>query len=359
VGAAAIMSLTSALIRHSYPQKMLGRAIGLNALIISIAAATGPSIAAAILAVANWPWLFAVNLPIGVLAIIASIGLPFTSPSKRKFDWVSALLNAATFGLLIIGVDALAHVGLIGVLAIAGSGVMATLLVVREFRRPAPMAPIDLLRIKPIAFAVSASVCSFTAQMLAYVTLPFFLETAFHKDQVMTGLLITPWPVAVGITAPISGRLADKVPAALLCGVGGAVFAVGVAQLALLPVDPPSWRIVVAMATCGMGFGLYQAPNNREIIGWSPRERSGAAGGLLATARLLGQTLGAALVALVFRMTLHQGFRTALWAAVGFAVVSAVISALRPRVRQGEAVKPATPAATPSPAVPRPDGSKA
>ncbi len=340
VGAAAVMSLTSALIRHSYPQRMLGRAIGINALVISVAAAIGPSIAAAILAVADWPWLFAVNVPVGVLAIIASIGLPFTPPSKRRFDWVSAVLNALAFGLLIIGVDAFAHVGAIGVIAIVASIGAAVLLVAHEFRRPAPMAPIDLMRIKPIAFAVSASVCSFTAQMLAYVTLPFFLEMAFHKDQVQTGLLITPWPVAVGITAPISGRLADKLPAALLCGVGGAIFALGIALLALLPQDPANWQIAAAMAVCGVGFGVYQAPNNREIIGWSPRERSGAAGGLLATARLLGQTLGAAFVALVFRMTMHEGFRVALWIGVGFAIVAAIISAFRPRVRQGEAARP-------------------
>jgi DHA2 family multidrug resistance protein-like MFS transporter len=336
IGAAAIMSLTSALIRHSYPQRMLGRAIGINAFVISIAAATGPSIAAAILAVADWPWLFAVNLPIGVLAVIASIGLPRTDGSKRRFDWMSALLNALAFGLLIIGVDGIAHVGAIGVLSIAGAVLMTALLVMREWRRPAPMAPIDLLRIKPIAFACSASVCSFTAQMLAYVTLPFFLEMAFRKSQVETGLLITPWPVAVGLTAPISGRLADKFPAALLCGLGGAVFAAGLLQLALLPADPPTWRILLAMATSGVGFGLYQAPNNREIIGWSPRARSGASGGLLATARLLGQTLGAAFVALVFRMTQHSGFRVALYIAVGFAVVSAIISALRPRKRLGD-----------------------
>ncbi len=360
-GAAAIMSLTTALIRHSYPQRMLGRAIGINALIISIAAATGPSIAAAILAVANWPWLFAVNLPIGVLAVIASVGLPRTDGSGRKFDWLSALINALAFGLLIVGVDAVAHVGAIGVLSIVGAAVAAFALVVREWRRPAPMAPIDLLKIRPIAFAVGASVCSFTAQMLAYVTVPFFFEEAFHKDQVQTGILITPWPVAVGITASISGRLADKLPAALLCGLGGAIFATGILQLALLPSDPETWRIIVAMLTAGVGFGLYQAPNNREIIGWSPRARSGAAGGLLATARLLGQTLGAAFVALVFRLDIH-GFRIALFMAVGFAVASAIVSALRPRGRFGESMPAAVippPEAQPQPAAPRPAGSKA
>jgi DHA2 family multidrug resistance protein-like MFS transporter len=298
----------AALVRHTYPQAMLGRAIGYNALAVSVAAAIGPTVASAILAVADWPWLFAVNVPIGCLALAASMALPLTEGSRRRFDWISAVLNALAFGLLIAGIDAVAHVGAVGALAILGAVICGAILVRREFLRPAPLVPLDLLKIPPIAFAVVASVAVFAGQMLAFVTLPFFFQTAFHRDQVQTGLLITPWPVAVGIVAPIAGRLADRMPAAILCGSGGAVFAVGIAMLALLPVDASALRIGIAMAVCGVGFGFYQAPNNREMIGSAPRPRSGAAGGLQATARLLGQTLGATLVALIFRMTITRAF---------------------------------------------------
>jgi DHA2 family multidrug resistance protein-like MFS transporter len=341
VGAAAILSLTPALVRHAYPQRMLGRAIGFNALTISLAAAAGPSIASAILAVADWPWLFAVNVPMGVLTIVASIALPRTEGSGRRFDWVSAVLSAFAFGLLIMGVDGLAHVGAIGAVAIVVSVGLFGLLILREFRRPAPMIPLDLLKIKPIAFAISASVTSFVAQMLAFVTVPFYLETAFHRTQVETGLLITPWPLAVGVAAPLAGRLADRLPAALLCGIGGVVLAAGMTLLALLPHDPSNLEIAAAMVVCGAGFGIFQAPNNREILGWAPRPRSGAAGGMLATARTLGQTLGAAFVALMFRLSDHGAFRLALYLAAGFALLGAVISALRPRRRPGETVPPA------------------
>lgn len=342
-GAAAIMSLTAALIRYTYPHRMLGRAIGFNALTVSVAAALGPTLAAAILSAANWPWLFAVNVPIGVLALAASLALPKTEGSGRRFDWMSAVLNALAFGLLIMGVDALAHVGAIGVGAIAVAAVCAALLIHREMRRPAPLVPLDLLKVKPIAFAIVASVGSFTAQMLAYVTIPFYFETAFHRDQVQTGLLITPWPVAVGIIAPIAGRLADRLPAALLCGAGGAIFALGLLLLGLLPRAPTTIEICAVMAIAGVGFGFFQSPNNREIIGWAPRVRSGAAGGLQATARLLGQTAGAAMVALIFRMTNHSGFRLALGIAAALAGISAVVSALRPRERQNAVSTPSTP----------------
>jgi DHA2 family multidrug resistance protein-like MFS transporter len=230
-----------------------------------------------------------------------------------------------------VGVDAIAHVGAVGALCFVVAGVAAVILVRREIRRPAPLVPLDLLKIRPIAFAVAASTSVFAAQMLAFVTLPFYFQTVFHRDQVQTGFLMTPWPVAVGLVAPLSGRLADRVPAALLCGGGGAVFAFGIALLALMPAHASALEIGAAMAVCGVGFGFYQAPNNREIIASAPRARSGAAGGLQATARLLGQTLGAALVALIFRMTEHTGFRIALGIAAGFAVLAAVVSAFRPR----------------------------
>ena len=330
-GAAAIMSLMAALIRHTYPQRMLGRAIGFNALTVSVAAAIGPTVASAILAAADWPWLFAVNLPIGVIALLCSLKLPRSETSGRRFDWISAALNAVTFGFLIIGVDAIAHVGAMGALCFVVAGIAAVILFRREMTRPAPLVPLDLLKIRPIAFAVAASGAVFAAQMLVFVTLPFYFQTAFHRDQVQTGFLMTPWPVAVGLVAPISGRLADKVPAAVLCGGGGAIFAIGIALLALLPTHASSLEIGAAMAVCGLGFGFYQAPNNREMIANAPRVRSGAAGGLQATARLIGQTFGAALVALVFRMTEHAGFRTALGTAAVFAVVAAGVSMFRPR----------------------------
>src|SRR4051794_13225459 len=114
VGAGGIMSINAALVRFTYPKALLGRGIGLNALVISVAAAMGPTVAAAILARWSWEWLFAINVPIGALAIaIASRALPRTLGSSHPFDWVSALLNAATFGFLITGAESVAREGLV------------------------------------------------------------------------------------------------------------------------------------------------------------------------------------------------------------------------------------------------------
>jgi DHA2 family multidrug resistance protein-like MFS transporter len=331
VGAAGVMSVNAALVRFIYPRRMLGRGIGIVALVVAVSAAVGPSVAAAILSVATWPWLFAVNVPVGIATMLAARALPRTPRSGGRFDFLSAALNALFFGLLIIGIDSLGHGGraLYVALAFAGAGLAGLALVARQLPQAAPLLPVDLLRIPVFALSIATSVCSFAAQMLAYVAIPFYFQGALGRGAVATGLLMTPWPVATAVMAPIAGRLADRYSAGLLGALGLAVFAVGLALLALLPAAPGDANIVWRMALCGVGFGLFQSPNNRAILGSAPRARSGGASGMLGTARLLGQTSGAALVALMFGVFQARAAVVALGVAAGIALLAGAVSATR------------------------------
>jgi MFS transporter, DHA2 family, multidrug resistance protein len=334
LGAAAVMSLNAAMVRFTYPHRLLGRAIGINAMVVATAAAAGPTVAAAILSVAPWPWLFAVNVPIAALALaIGARTLPHTEPSRRPFDVAGAVLNVLTFGLLFVGIDTAAEGSPLGVLALAGSLGSAAALVLRQLSQASPLLPLDLLRIPVVALSVAASFCAFAAQMLAFVSLPFLLQGVLGRGQVATGLLMTPWPLAVMITAPVAGRLVDRVSSAVLCGAGAAVLAAGQALLALLPSHATDGAVAGGMAICGLGFGLFQTPNNRTMLAAAPRARSGGAGGMQATARLLGQTLGTTLVALAFRASPHYAPTVSLAAGACFAAVAAVASASRRRIR--------------------------
>ena len=331
LGAAGVMSVNGALVRFTYPHRLLGRGVGLNALVVSVAAVIGPSIASAILAVASWQWLFAVNVPVGVLAmLVAWFSLPESPRSGRAFDWLSAALNVLTFGLIITGIDALTRGGgaLTGAGEVIGGGVAAAVLVRRSIRQPRPMAPVDLLRNRLFALSTLTSIASFAAQMLAFVSLPFYFQGVLHRTQVETGLLMTPWPLAVGAAAPLAGRLADRYAAAVLCGVGLAVMTGGLILLAILPAHAGLLDIAWRMAVCGAGFGFFQAPNNRTMLSAAPMERSGAAGGMLATARLTGQTTGATLTAILFRASAN-GPVAALACGAAFAGVGALISVSR------------------------------
>jgi DHA2 family multidrug resistance protein-like MFS transporter len=331
-GAAGIMSVNSALVRFTYPRALLGRGIGINALVVAISAAVGPTLAAGILAVGNWPYLFAINIPIGAAALaLGWRNLPHTLPASHSFDWQSAGLSAVTFGIGIFAIDSVGHgepllVCLMefGIAALAG-----VLLVYRETHMTSPLLPVDLLRIPVFALSIATSIASFCGQMLAFVAIPFFLQSRFGYSAVHMGLLITPWPITVAFAAPLAGRLVEHYPAGLLGGIGLSLFAAGLASLAFLPAAPSPLDIVWRMALAGLGFGLFQTPNNRTMIAAAPRERSGGASGMLGTARLLGQTTGAALVALFLGRYPNEGTRIALLAGVGFALCGAILSMLR------------------------------
>ena len=329
VGAAGIMSVNGALVRFIYPRAWLGRGVGLNATIGSVASAVGPSVASAILSVAHWPWLFAVNVPLGIVAfVIALKNLPATPRSGAKFDVISALLQAAAFGLLLIGISEMGHGDaplLVGLEIVSGLGIGA-FLVVRQLSRTAPLLPVDLLRIPLFALSVASSVCSFISQGMAVVALPFLFQHTLGLNQVTTGLLMTPWPLSVAVIAPLAGRLAERYPAGLLGGCGMVLMALGTGLMGILPDHPTTFDIVWRMTLSGIGFGFFNTPNNRAIIGAAPPVRAGGASGMQATSRLFGQTTGAALVALIFAALPETGPTVTLLIAAAAAGLASAVS---------------------------------
>jgi MFS transporter, DHA2 family, multidrug resistance protein len=336
LGAAGIMSVNIALVRFIYPHRLIGRGVGNVALVVAIASATGPTVAAAILSVATWPWLFLVNLPVGLVALtVGARTLPMTPKSGGRFDIRSALLNALTFGLLIIGIDGLGDPATRAVACaeIGAAIVVGAVFVRTQTRLTRPLLPVDLLRIPAFALSMATSIASFSAQMMAYVTLPFYFQDVLRFSETQTGFLMTPWPIAIAVMAPISGRLADRYAPGLLGGFGLAVMATGLTAIALLPPGASHLDIAWRLTLCGLGFGLFQSPNNKVIITSAPRDRSGGASGMQSTARLTGQSFGAALVAVIFG--LYQGaapagpVSAALWCAAGLAAFGAVASVLR------------------------------
>ncbi|WP_247893726.1 MFS transporter [Azospirillum endophyticum] len=335
IGGAGIMSVNLALVRHIYPSTHLGRGVGYNAMIVAVSSAAGPSLAALILSVASWPWLFAVNVPLGLAALaVAARAMPASNPAGHRFDWLSAALNAATLGLLIVGfkgVDGSQPPWLVAAELAAALALGATL-VRRELAQAAPLLPVDLLRRPVFALTVVTSVCSFAAQNIVFVAMPFFFEDVLNRSLAESGLLMTPWPLVVALVAPISGRMADRYEPTRLAAVGLALFAAGLAFMALLPSDPSNLDVVWRMALAGFGFGLFQTPNNKVLVSSAPKERSGGASGIQATGRLLGQTLGAATVGLVFTaIGKADGSVVVLWLGAGLCLVACLTGIFRRR----------------------------
>ena len=343
LGAAGVMSVNSALVRRVYPHSQLGRGMAINSMVVAASSVAGPTVSAAILSVASWPWLFALNVPLGMLVLaLGAKALPYNPAAQvsgPRFSALDVLLNMLMFTLIFIGVDRLGVTGPQAGQSSAGAWVILLAGMVvgyfylqRQVSLTLPLFPVDLMRIRVFALSMGASVGTFCAQTLSFVALPFMLLDTYGHTPFEAGLLITTWPMATVVMAPIAGRLIGKYPDGLLGGIGLSLFTAGLALLAALPAHPANLDIAWRMALCGLGFGLFQSPNNHTIVTSPPPHRSGAASGMLGTARLTGQTLGAVVLAGIFSAwPPHDGKGQVIALAVAacFSAVAGVFSVLR------------------------------
>jgi DHA2 family multidrug resistance protein-like MFS transporter len=332
LGASGIMSVNTALVRYVYPGRLQGRGFGHNAMVVATAFTLGPTIASGILALGPWPWLFAVNIPFGLVAMAIGLKtLPRTPRASHAFDFPGALLAASCLGLFMLGIGSAAHherPAYIAIELIAAIG-LGWVLIRRQADHPAPILPIDLFRRPLFTLSTATAICSFAVQGLAFVSLPFYFEDVLLRSQVETGFFMTPWPLVVAFMAPIGGRMSDRYPVGILGGIGLLLLGIGMVLLARLPASPGVADIVWRMVICGIGFGFFQTPNMKALMSSAPPHRSGSASGIVATARLTGQTTGAALAALCFALAGHDGATLALALGAGFAALGAVMSFLR------------------------------
>ena len=332
LGGGAIMAITAMLLRFTVPHEKLASAIGWNAVVVALAGAAGPSVGALILSAAGWPWLFAINLPIGALALVAARALPAVPGTGRKIDALSAIASAAMFAMFFVGAGRLVTTPASGAALIAAALLCLIGLIRREAGRLAPLVPVDLFAKPAFRRTVFASACTFCAQVMANVALPFHFQAALGADVLSTGLYMSAWPLAIIAVASSSGRLAGWLPASRLCSIGTLVLAFGLLAAALTPVWAGVAPVLAALALAGLGFGVFQPANNRLLLLSAPKARSGAAGGVQATTRLFGQTMGATVMTALFQFEPGDtGPRIGLFVAAGFALTASLVGAFNAR----------------------------
>jgi len=343
-GGACIMSVNVALVRFIYPSSELGRGIALNGLVVALGVALGPTVAAGVLSVAGWQWLFLINLPLGGLALYFAVtALPATPLIRGEFDFISTVLLAAGLGALVIGLDSLAHnsgVALALVLLIVGGGSMVVL-VRLQLGRADPLVPVDLLARSGFRTAFLVGFLGFAASNFFVISMPFNLMNVLHRGPVMTGLLMTPWALSIVLVAPVVGRLSDRYPASVLSTVGLCITGLGFLFLRLVPAHPTDFDIIWPIVVAGAGFGLFQPPNNKAMITTAPKLRTGSASGMISVARLFGQTVGGMMVALILGLVAHGAVYTCLSLGSLTAFAAAALSGTRIRLgRAGFATGP-------------------
>ena len=303
--------------------------------VAAIALTLGPSLSCVVLSCTSWPWLFAISVPGAIAALLLGYhALPNSHRRSAPFDWRSAVLNAFTFGLGLLTIALFAHqqhhLIVIGVLL--ASLLAGWLLMRRQLALPAPMMPLDLLRLPAFSLSLTTSICAYTTQMLAFISLPFYYQAVLGFDVANVGLLLAPWPLALACIARTTGKLADRYDVAVLGAVGMTSLAAGLLLIANLPSAPTPVGIVLCMTLCGIGFGIFQPANLRTSIACAPAARSGAATGMMSTARLLGQSVGAALVAYILNRYGTEHVIVALYVAAAFAAAAGMVNLLLLRI---------------------------
>ncbi len=337
IGAACVMSVNIALTRLIYPREVLGRGLALNAMVIAIATAAGPTIAGSILSIASWHWLFLINVPFGIVAfILGKRLLPRNLPRQDKtgYDWVSGIENTVVFGLIFYSLGSFARKGdtVTNICLLLAGLAVGVLYIRRQLNRRNPMLPVDLFGIRLYSLSIITSVCSFIALNVAMIALPFLFLNGYGFSEITTGLLMTPWPLATMIVSPLAARFVEKHNPGKTAAAGMAVYAAGITLLLLLPDSGVRvWDIAWRMVVCGIGFGLFQTPNNIVMVIATPIKRTGGAGGMQSTARLVGQTLGATIVTVVFALmsATSKPVGTCLYIALGAAIIAGVFSLSR------------------------------
>ncbi|MCC5968486.1 MAG: MFS transporter [Pararhodobacter sp.] len=332
LGGSAVMTVNLALVRFIFPKASLGRGIAYNTLVVAVSAAAGPVIAGAILSIADWQWLFLINLPIGLSILpVAILALPRVPPTGRRFDFAGASLIALSIGVAVMTIDGLGRGYPLGLLAIGvlAAGGLGWTMIRHQNRSPAPVLAVDLLRIPVIRLSALTAICAYVVQGLCYVSLPFHLHDTMGLPAAVVGLSMAPWPVGIMLASVLVGRLIDRHSASLLGTLGLALLVGGVCFI-LWSIPLRSLPVLVAgMFACGFGFGLFQSPNTMAIISGSPPARIAAASALQSSSRLVGQTVGAAGAAAIFGLAAASSTMLAITVAVLFAIVGMVCSSLR------------------------------
>lgn len=328
-GAGMALSVSAAMVRQIYPARKLGTGMGVNSVIVASSAALAPTLGGYIVGHAPWQWVFVAAAPLAIVSLLLGRFLPEPQPQARKPEYVSGLWSALTMLLLIGGMQVATHGdALAGAICVAAGVVSMVMLVRRERQRTAPVVPVDLLARPVLGLSALAAVACFVSSSALILSLPFRLEEAMGYAPQEVGLLLLPFPLTMLVVAPAAGWLSDRIAPTKLGVAGMAIAIVALLLMSFLPASVDEFGIAWRLALAALGFGLFFAPNSRLLIGQAPRDRAAAAGGLLSTSRLLGQTMAAVVVGVLLSVGAGLG-PAPMYVACALAVVAALCSLAR------------------------------
>ena len=337
LGAAAVLSVSMAIVKAIYPAHQLGRGLALNTIVGASAGALAPTLGGFILGFAPWPFVFAVGAPLGIVSLLLDKALPPSEPKGGSYDLGGALLCAAMFGLTIVGVEYANQGGAwrIAAAVVAAGLVVGFFFVRRERGRARPLMPVDLLARPDLALSLTGAALIYMGFTVLIVVLPFQLQQGHGFTSIEVGTLMASMPIASFFIGPFAGLLSDRFRPDRLALFGSLLAVVAALALAHLPAEAGRIDILWRLVLLGVGVSFFTGPNTRLFIGAVPGDRTAAASGLIATTRLMGQTLGATTATLLLAIGLRDPGVTQMTVA-GLFLAAGASCLWRPTTRRSE-----------------------
>jgi EmrB/QacA subfamily drug resistance transporter len=305
VGATMIMALGSAIVTESFPASERGRALGITGTMVSIGIVIGPTLGGLLIDAFSWHWIFFVNIPIGILGVLMIMRyVPDIKPKGRqRFDFLGAItlffcLLAFLFALT-LGQGAGFRDPRVAALFVLGA-LLLGLFIVLEKRSEQPMIDLTLFKNPEFSVSLATGYLTFVAIAGTLILIPFYLENVLGYSTRQTGLLIAVLPLSMGIVAPISGSLSDRMGSRIITVAGLVILLLGYAGLSRLNGQTSGLVFALLFFPVGVGMGIFQSPNNSAIMGAASADKLGIVSGMLALNRTLGQTTGIAIMGAIW-----------------------------------------------------------
>lgn len=298
IGASMMMANNQALLVAAFPIHERGRALGLNGTMVALGSLTGPALGGLLVGWLGWRAVFYVNIPIGIIAFLAAqVILPQDTRTREKFkfDYTGAILFALGMIFLLDSINNGQAEGW-GSLRIIGGIIMGTVLLVMfafaERRVADPIIDFSIYKNKPFLIGNISAFLSFTGQFANTILMPFYLQHILMYSTTQVGLLMTAYPLAMAIIAPLSGYLSDKTGPVVLTTGGLLTMTFGLLYLTTTTPYSAFWAIFPGPLLMGIGGGMFNSPNTSSVMSAVPKNKLGIAGGLNALVRNLGMVVG-------------------------------------------------------------------
>ena len=343
VGAARLYANAPAILTRTFPAEQRGRALGAQATFTYLGLTAGPSLGGWLASALGWRWVFYINIPVGLAAVIlGALVIENDRPEshRERFDFLGAALFTTGLVTLLIALNQGHDLGwtspMILGLFTAAALLLASFIVV-ENRSAAPMLDLSLFHSRVLSAATASALLNYVCTYAVLFVMPFLLIQGRALNTQQAGLVLTAQPIVMAIVAPFAGALSDRIGSRILATGGMFVLAIGLVLVGILAKHGSIGTLVLALAVIGIGIGLFTTPNNSALMGAAPRHRQGIASGILASARNVGMVLGVGIAGAVFTTILSRGGPDAIargtmmtmFVSAGIAAVGAVLASIR------------------------------